>query len=200
MADIDPAVAHLAAPEDVEVDTHSENPAESGPRTIFMPIDASSASQHTLRWARTNYLKADDTVIIAHVRHATPGSSLSLVNAHADVVPALEALEAAAREASHDLVRAAAATLRDTELPGVAVTDVKGFALRGEVRKDLVRKAKEVNADVIIVGSRGLGAVKRALLGSVSEYLARHAHCAVVVVRPTDAEAIADKLDELKTE
>lgn len=39
-------------------------------------------------------------------------------------------------------------------------------------------------SDLVVVGSRGLSSVARALLGSVSEYVATHAHCSVLVVRP----------------
>jgi nucleotide-binding universal stress UspA family protein len=43
--------------------------------------------------------------------------------------------------------------------------------------------AEELGADLIVVGSRGLGGMKRALMGSVSESVVRHAHCPVLVVR-----------------
>jgi nucleotide-binding universal stress UspA family protein len=36
---------------------------------------------------------------------------------------------------------------------------------------------------LIVMGSRGLGGVKRALMGSVSDSVVRHAHCPVLVVR-----------------
>ena len=39
-------------------------------------------------------------------------------------------------------------------------------------------------SDLVVVGSRGLSSVARVLLGSVSEYVATHAHCSVLVVRP----------------
>ena len=43
--------------------------------------------------------------------------------------------------------------------------------------------AEEIGADLIVVGSRGLGGLKRALMGSVSESVVRHAHCPVLVMR-----------------
>ncbi len=53
----------------------------------------------------------------------------------------------------------------------------------GEAGPALCRLAEELDADVIIVGSRGRGAIKRALLGSVSSHVTNNAPCAVVVVR-----------------
>jgi nucleotide-binding universal stress UspA family protein len=34
------------------------------------------------------------------------------------------------------------------------------------------------------MGSQGLGGVRRALMGSVSDSVVRHAHCPVMIVRP----------------
>jgi nucleotide-binding universal stress UspA family protein len=36
---------------------------------------------------------------------------------------------------------------------------------------------------LIVMGSRGLGGIRRALMGSVSDAVVRHAHCPVLVVR-----------------
>jgi nucleotide-binding universal stress UspA family protein len=40
-----------------------------------------------------------------------------------------------------------------------------------------------MGAGLIVMGSRSLGGIRRALLGSVSEAVVRHAHCPVMVVR-----------------
>jgi nucleotide-binding universal stress UspA family protein len=53
----------------------------------------------------------------------------------------------------------------------------------GEPDKEILRLAEELEAGLIVIGSRGLGAVSRALMGSVSESVVRHAHCPVFVVR-----------------
>ncbi len=46
--------------------------------------------------------------------------------------------------------------------------------------------AEELEADVVIVGSRGRGAIKRALMGSVSSHIVHNAPCPVLVVRLKD--------------
>ena len=49
--------------------------------------------------------------------------------------------------------------------------------------ENIVGLAEELGADLIVIGSRGLGGMKRLLMGSVSESVMRHAHCPVLVVR-----------------
>jgi nucleotide-binding universal stress UspA family protein len=53
----------------------------------------------------------------------------------------------------------------------------------GESDAEIVRLAEELDAGLTVVGSRGLGAVSGALIGSVSDSVVRHAHCPVLVVR-----------------
>jgi nucleotide-binding universal stress UspA family protein len=53
----------------------------------------------------------------------------------------------------------------------------------GEPDKEIVRLSEEIGAGTIVIGSRGLGGLRRALIGSVSESVVRHAHCPVLVVR-----------------
>ena len=65
---------------------------------------------------------------------------------------------------------------------GVSVP-VDAVTRSGEAGPAICRLAEEVDADVIVVGSRGRGAIKRALLGSVSSYVTNNAPCPVVVVR-----------------
>ena len=61
---------------------------------------------------------------------------------------------------------------------------VAGTHLRmGEVALEIVALAEELQADLIVMGCRGLGGVRRALMGSVSDSVVRHAHCPVLVVR-----------------
>ena len=55
--------------------------------------------------------------------------------------------------------------------------------LKGRLAPGVVGLAEEIGAGLIVMGSRGLGGIRRALLGSVSESVVRHAHCPVMVVR-----------------
>jgi nucleotide-binding universal stress UspA family protein len=52
----------------------------------------------------------------------------------------------------------------------------------GKADREVVALAEEVGVGFIVVGSRGQGGVRRALMGSVSDFVVRHAHCPVLVV------------------
>ena len=53
----------------------------------------------------------------------------------------------------------------------------------GRADEEIVELAQSIDAGLIVMGSRGQGRLRRALVGSVSESVVRHAHCPVTVVR-----------------
>jgi nucleotide-binding universal stress UspA family protein len=57
----------------------------------------------------------------------------------------------------------------------------------GRPDKELIRLAGVLGVGTIVMGSRGIGALERMLIGSVSESVVRHAHCPVYVVRGDEA-------------
>ena len=58
----------------------------------------------------------------------------------------------------------------------------------GLPKKEILEKAESFDADLIVVGSQGQGAFSRLLLGSVSQYLATHAKCSVMIVKDKDTK------------
>jgi nucleotide-binding universal stress UspA family protein len=53
----------------------------------------------------------------------------------------------------------------------------------GRADEEIVELAQSIDAGLIVMGSRGHGRLRRALVGSVSESVVRHAHCPVTIVR-----------------
>ena len=54
---------------------------------------------------------------------------------------------------------------------------------------EIVQLAEKIGAGLIVMGSRGRGRIRRALMGSVSDSVVRHAHCPVLVVREENHRA-----------
>ncbi len=53
----------------------------------------------------------------------------------------------------------------------------------GRPAEQIVTLSEELGVGIVVIGSRGLGGLKRAVMGSVSESVVRHAHCPVFLVR-----------------
>ena len=93
-------------------------------------------------------------------------------------------LEAAVREGAKALIDRALEKLKtidDTTL------EISSETIQGPPRQVIVEEAERWGADLIIMGSRGLGAWNRLLLGSVSSTVVHHARCSVEVVRRPQA-------------
>lgn len=58
----------------------------------------------------------------------------------------------------------------------------KAHLVAGDPRDELILCAKTWNSSAIVIGSRGRGAIKRALLGSVSDYISHHSSIPVVII------------------
>jgi nucleotide-binding universal stress UspA family protein len=118
-------------------------------------------------------LKADLTILHAYsvpvYAYSGPGG----------VPPvSVENLETAAKEKAKSVLDDGLKLARDE---GV---DAQGEILEsGSVVDAILQYAKSANAEMIVLGTRGMTGLKKALLGSVSSGVVSHAHCPVLVVR-----------------
>jgi nucleotide-binding universal stress UspA family protein len=73
--------------------------------------------------------------------------------------------------------------MSETAVLGALVSGVDLKVIAGLAAPEILRYAEVTDTDLLVVGARGLGPMKRLLLGSVSEAVLRHAGCPVLVVR-----------------
>ncbi len=112
--------------------------------------------------------------------NVAPISILQLMLPHGslgpeDLVP--KEMEKRLAESSHRVIQETLAALGDGA-DGVAVQEIMGHA------GDEICSAAEVGGfDLVVIGSCGQGALKRALLGSVSDYVVRHCTAPVLVIK-----------------
>jgi nucleotide-binding universal stress UspA family protein len=66
-----------------------------------------------------------------------------------------------------------------------AGADARFLVWDGDIAEGIVAAADAEHANVIVMGTRGRAGVERSILGSVSDDVIRHAHCPVMVVRPS---------------
>jgi len=62
--------------------------------------------------------------------------------------------------------------------------EVETIFTEGDPGHEIVRVAEELNADPIVLGTHGYKRWRRFTIGSVAEFVVKHAHCAVFTIRP----------------
>ncbi len=125
----------------------------------------------------------------AAVRRATElargdGARVHLVTAYPDVPSYRERIPGSATREPIDLREVAESMLARAagELGSQGVM-VETHAREGDPARVIIDVAQEQNADLIVVGARGLTGFERFLLGSVSSKLSHHAPCSLMIVR-----------------
>ena len=106
-----------------------------------------------------------------------------------------EELEQATRDRAEKVVEVAMAELQkilSRHLPGSPLPTITGEFLFAPPREAIVEEANRWGADWIVLGSHGYRGYKRFLLGSVSQSVAAHAPCSVLIVRQRQEDGGSD--------
>jgi nucleotide-binding universal stress UspA family protein len=91
-----------------------------------------------------------------------------------------EQMEKGIRDAAQDSINRAVSKLNAVDDKTLKIS---AEIIQGSPRQVIVDEAERWSADLIVMGSRGLGAWNRLLLGSVSSAVVHHAKCSVEIVR-----------------
>ena len=76
----------------------------------------------------------------------------------------------------------------DTIGQTVGADRVETVVLQGDPARALLALAADMGATTLVIGTRGRGGLKRAVLGSVSDHVVRHAPCAVLITSHDERE------------
>jgi nucleotide-binding universal stress UspA family protein len=135
---------------------------------IVVGVDGSEEAKAALRWA------AEEAGLRGR----------GIVAVHAGVYPALTEAFAPGQRPYAEALRRDAEELVEAVIADAAVPEnvpLRRVIVEGDAAEALI--AASEGAELLVVGSRGLGGVAGVLLGSVSRQCARHAACPVVIVR-----------------
>jgi nucleotide-binding universal stress UspA family protein len=154
------------------------------PTKILLATDGSREAELATRTAADLAEKTDSELHLVHVFGIVPWYP---------VYPETTTPEWVAQEQNpmleEDLQRTSeqrAREILDTEVDkarSAGATVAQAYLREGGVATEIVTLAENIGAGLIVMGSRGRGGIRRALMGSVSDSVVRHAHCPVLVVR-----------------
>jgi nucleotide-binding universal stress UspA family protein len=136
---------------------------------VLFATDGSESASAAATWLTAFPLPPNARALVLSVRELPP-SALD--------IPTVRDYHRAIVDEARRAAGAAAATLKS------AFRTIEVRVATGDPREVIVRVAGDWDADLVVVGARGLGTLTTALLGSVSLAIARHAPCPVLVVRP----------------
>ncbi|PAA76005.1 hypothetical protein BOX15_Mlig026820g1 [Macrostomum lignano] len=148
-------------------------------RKILIAMDGSENSRRALRWYAQNMNNPEDLLIFVFI---TDPPSMSLL-AHS-VVATPEAYNAGIARGIEEGKALAIKTRQFCASLGLKNTQRFLERMTHGVGPAIVEIANEEAVDLILVGNRGLGTMRRTFLGSVSDYVLHHAHRPVAVVPP----------------
>ena len=148
-------------------------------RRILVPIDFSEHSKKALHYAVAFARTHGAQLVLLHVLEL-PLYPVSFGVGPATIPPVSEDLRQA--------VNRHLETLRLDDVP----SEIGSEALVREGRPffEICVCAREVNADLIVIGTHGYSGVKHVLLGSTAEKVVRKAPCPVLTVRPEEREFV----------
>ncbi|ABU81746.1 universal stress protein [Ignicoccus hospitalis] len=146
-------------------------------KKALVAVDGSEYSKYAVEYVSDLLNKDSWEVVVLHVIPSMEEFGIESVAPPSLVAQLLEEL----KENAKKIVEESAKVFQD-----------KGFKVstlikEGHVGKTIVETAKELDADLIALGTRGLSGIKAIILGSVARYVANHAHCPVLVVRKKGA-------------
>ena len=137
---------------------------------ILVPVDGSEGANHAARFAGRLARDTGAAITLLHVYDMPTATMMGL--RHADP----EELKHIREEISRGSFDAARAELGDVRQVGTHLAI-------GHPVDEICEYAGEIQADLIVMGTRGKSNVREHLLGNVAERVVRHAPCPVTVVR-----------------
>eukprot|EP00252_Welwitschia_mirabilis_P013440 TRINITY_DN2955_c0_g1_i1.p1 TRINITY_DN2955_c0_g1~~TRINITY_DN2955_c0_g1_i1.p1 ORF type:complete len:160 (+),score=3.59 TRINITY_DN2955_c0_g1_i1:92-571(+) len=154
--------------------------SETQKQVIIIGTDDSEQSVYALRWTLDQLLApfGSEPPFKLILLHACP-TATSVIRitgpGAAEVLPYVES----------DLKRIGTKALENAKAMCEArhLKDVGVEMIEGDARIVLCEAVEKHGASMLVVGSHGYGAIKRAVLGSVSDYCAHHAKCTVMIVK-----------------
>jgi nucleotide-binding universal stress UspA family protein len=154
------------------------------PTKILLATDGSSEAELAARTAADLAEKTDSELHLVHVFGIAPWYPI-----YPEATAPGEWVAQEDPMLEEDLQRTSeqrAREILDTEVEkarSAGATVEQAYLREGGVATEIVTLAEDIGAGLIVIGSRGRGGIRRALMGSVSDSVVRHAHCPVLVVR-----------------
>ncbi len=151
-------------------------------KTIVVPTDFSEAAAHALEYSLSLAKTFQAKIVLVHVYEPIVYYSDAPMGMP-DLVELEQNIRLVAEQTMTTLMEKHVRS-RQAEYGSIEVETV---LVQGKPFVEIIKTAREKNADLIVLSTHGRSALEHILLGSVTEKVVRKAHCPVLTVRSSAA-------------
>ncbi|XP_048738604.1 uncharacterized protein LOC125653266 [Ostrea edulis] len=138
--------------------------------TVLIAIDESDFAENAFKWYVANFHKSDSRLILLHVIEnlgITDMSPARYIECQKEARQKADSLKQRYTTMSSELGVESDIQIKTADKPEHAIVDT----------------ADKEKVAYIVTGSRGMGLIRRTILGSTSDYIVHHAHCPVLICK-----------------
>lgn len=152
-----------------------------GGRTILVAVDENEHSKHAFHWLVDNVFRPSDFIVLTHIPESPvlPNLSFKQDGLHLPYEEWKRVIEESINKVNK----------LQADYEADLIQRKIHYKVTGEHAKNvgaaIIAEAEKNSADLIVVGTRGLGGIKRTVLGSVSDYVVHHSSSIPVLVCPS---------------
>ncbi|XP_011079565.1 universal stress protein A-like protein [Sesamum indicum] len=152
-------------------------------KKVVVAVDESEESMYALSWCLSDLFaqnsNPNSTLILLYIKPPVPVYSSLDVTGYLFAGDVIQTIEKYSRDLANSVMRRADAVCRNFN----SAVKVEKKVGSGDAKDVICAAVDKLEADILVMGSHDYGFFKRAFLGSVSDYCAKHVKCPLVVVK-----------------
>ena len=152
---------------------------------VLVAVDGSDVAEKTFKYYMDNFHKEGNEIFVAYEAEQPPLPTVAFH--HGATFPAEEIAKIMTEH-----------NKRRNEIENYYTVQCNNYKIKFKIYAEsskhkagpsIIKKAEEVGAGMIVMGSRGLGMIRRTMLGSVSDYVLHHSKIPVFIYRSKETQA-----------
>eukprot|EP00486_Rosalina_sp_Unknown_P016611 CAMPEP_0201596848 /NCGR_PEP_ID=MMETSP0190_2-20130828/193441_1 /ASSEMBLY_ACC=CAM_ASM_000263 /TAXON_ID=37353 /ORGANISM="Rosalina sp." /LENGTH=203 /DNA_ID=CAMNT_0048057429 /DNA_START=71 /DNA_END=682 /DNA_ORIENTATION=+ len=150
-------------------------------RKIMVAVDNSIYSQKAIDWVNSDLLRDDDALLLVAIWEEAMVNKLVKELDSEVIHPKIDSSHSKHQQFNNTFEKAAC--LKDHKNLTALLVESTARINTKTIGEELCDYAEKIGIDILVCGTRGLGGIKKAFLGSVSSYVSSNCKCTCIIVK-----------------